>query len=106
MDMSELERLEAQQGVIKLSDAIRVGARIRPQCQGALFRAGASCALGAAYEGKTGKRCFPNEYSAVMGEFPILGAHGLNDLGRAIFNRNDSGKSREAIADWLESQGY
>ncbi len=101
---------EAPAKVLKLSDAIRVGAALRPQCTGDLFRSGRSCALGAAYEGATGEVCGHYDYGLVTKRFPILKGKGgdgsLNKLGTAIFDRNDSGMSRESIADWLEAQGY
>src|SRR5258706_4854134 len=44
---------EVQQKVwkLRLSEAIRIGARIRPQCSGWAFEHGKSCAWGAAWEG-------------------------------------------------------
>src|ERR1700741_3225132 len=51
MDESIVKHLEQPQvGTLKLSEAMRIGARLRPQCSGYLFNNGASCALGAAYE--------------------------------------------------------
>jgi hypothetical protein len=100
-------------GTIKLSEAIRIGAAKRPQCTGAMFKNGASCAVGAIYE-------------AVFGRIHDSGDHGLGDAlayrelrdrfgmfkvggdawDVAVFKRNDAGMKREEIADWLESQGY
>lgn len=111
MDLSELERLEQAARVVdqrmKLSEAIRLGARIRPQCtSGAFFEDGASCAFGAAYEAITGYT-LPNgsrngmEISLVIPEY-----RGNLSLADQIIERNDAGYTREQLADWLEGQGY
>lgn len=99
---------QAPAKVLKLSEAMRIGAGIRPQTKCDLFNEHGSCALGAAYEGATGSRCYPWQYSLVTNAFPSLGdpSGKLNRLGREIFRRNDDGDTRETIADWLESQGY
>ena len=89
---------------IKLSEAIRIGARIRPQCVGAFFRNGASCAWGAAWEGAGGEynqRLFIEE---IMKKFPAF--ESLGELRKDIADKNDGGDTREQIADWLEAQGY
>lgn len=59
MDESETLRWESQVKPLRLSEAIRIGARIRPQCTSDLFHNGKSCVLGAAYEGATGFTCGP-----------------------------------------------
>lgn len=110
MDESVVKVFEQQQvGKLKLSDAIRIGAKLRPQCECELFADGGSCALGAAYEGITGQTCESHEYSRVINAFPALrrvSGGGMNNLGFSISSRNDSGETREQIADWLESQGH
>lgn len=111
MDMTEVDKFEPQVGVLKLSDAIRVGARLRPQCSGWAFISGKSCALGAAYEGRTGHACSPEaweELSRVVPEGYRYDASGLTwgPVGYEIVKRNDSGQTREQIADWLQSKGY
>lgn len=108
MDESVVKEFEQQQvGTLKLSQAMRIGARMRPQTRaGCLFVDGASCALGAAYEGLTGKTCGTSEYHKVRQAFPAVnGKDGLNNLGFQIARKNDRGWTREAIADWLESKG-
>lgn len=112
---------------MKLSEAIREGAKLRPQCRGELFRyinpvhGWLSCALGAALEGlgvsppaegedwdSRGKvpdetlcHSFPFLYIPESGE-----QRDLSPLGLEIIDRNDKqGQSREEIADWLEAQG-
>jgi len=111
MDIGDIRYLEAPAKVMKLSEAIRIGARMRPQGFADLFdMAGNSCALGAAYEGATGKTCSPHEYSKVIQEFPFLGCgatgRNLSDLAKTIYRMNDRQVKREQIADWLESEGY
>jgi hypothetical protein len=90
-------------GTLKLSEAIRVGARIRPQCAIDYFLGGKSCALGAAWEG------LGNPYD----EYEPLIAHQVtvrfslpDDLAGSVINMNDNGETRERIADWLESKGF
>ena len=92
-------------GTIRLSTAIRIGSKLRPQCTGRLFRGGASCALGAAAEALG----MPYQEGADFNPVP----NHIWDVFRAvpkmeeIYARNDSGKyTREQIADWLESEGY
>lgn len=108
MDLSEVEKLDSPVKTLKLSEAMRIGARLRPQCRGDLFDSVGSCALGAAYEGMTGKTdAF--FHSDVSDLFPqILGVNGdLNEIGREVLEKNDGdGWTREQIADWLEAQGY
>ena len=103
---------EVQQvGKLKLSEAIRIGARLRPQGFGALFRNGESCAWGAAYEAICG---YPGH-----GVFGFSDSHAGRMIGNVlseyfpgiaadyVYERNDSEHmTREQIADWLESQGY
>jgi hypothetical protein len=96
---------EVQQkvGKLRLSEAIRVGAKIRPQCTRDFFYANGSCAFGAAYEAATGvvKR------NLLMEDFFLLWPElkNLLDIRIAVSRRNDSGESRESIAAWLDSIG-
>lgn len=113
MDESVVKHLELPQvGTLKLSGAIRLGALIRPQCTGQMFRRGASCALGAAYEALFG---YPED-SDQAGDITRLDCitervpvpdflHG-NLIRQIGTEKNDNGWSRERIADWLEAQGY
>lgn len=88
---------------LKASEALRIGAAIRPQCFGQPFYDGASCAIGAIYEGLTGHYAKLNNWQPVYDYvasaiFPI-------EI-RSIWFRNDTDRwSREQIADWLEGQG-
>src|SRR5258708_1049300 len=87
---------------MKLSAAIRIGAKMRPQIKGAYLRHGKSCAIGAAMEGALGiteKTWSPGEHVRAMTYF------GCRHLEAVIAGRNDSGESRESIAPCLESQG-
>ncbi len=95
---------------MKLSTAIREGAKLRPQCRGEMHFKGASCALGAAYEFATGRitksiykmrKLFPElaktfEYKGVV--YP-LEVH--------ITTMNDREElSREKIASIIEKKGF
>ena len=104
MDMTEVRRFDqAEVGTIKLSEAIRIGAAVRPQCSQAFFADGRSCAIGAAYEGlygytTTGYIDMDRMYRA----FPCV----PGNVWLGIVTRNDCGKqTRESIAGWLEGMG-
>jgi hypothetical protein len=101
--------------ITKVSQAIRIGAKLRPQGTAYYFEHGRSCALGAAYEaiyGHPGVECAAGSHRDSSGE--MLGVRLGNHFGQPFFNadldykivcKNDSGWTREQIADWLESQG-
>lgn len=98
IDTKERPAGEVQQkvGRLKLSEAIRIGARLRPQIMDGCYRTRfGTCAIGAAFEA-TGI----NEWYALA---RFVGVP--YDLHYKITSRNDSGESRESIATWLESQG-
>ena len=89
--------------VLKLSEAIRIGAKIRPQGVGPnCWARGQSCALMAAYEG------FFGVPAQRLGERLYMWASDIVGLAiqKEIWMRNDQGQTREQIADWLEGQGY
>jgi hypothetical protein len=102
IDTRERPAGEVQQkvGRLKLSEAIRIGARIRPRCRGAFFDGERSCAFGAAYEGAMGHPIKGTTYGPIFELWPEI-----LPIAIQITTRNDSGESRESIADWLESQG-
>lgn len=107
MDLSELERLEQQQvGKLKLSDAIRIGARIRPQAFHAFCTEGGStCAIGAAAHGMQPwltDRIKIEQAAVILANGRTI----AQEIYIAITRRNDRGQTREQIADWLEAQGY
>ena len=92
-----------QVGTLKLSTAIRIGASKRPQIRGRFFNSKGSCALGAAWEGMG----FGSEDEHWMIYATVCPKLGIPvPLGEKISAMNDRGKTREQIADWLESQGY
>jgi hypothetical protein len=95
--------MQQKVGRMRLSEAIRIGARIRPQCSQVYGDeyAGTSCAIGAAWEAVTGQN--PWEVEPLKLD-EILGRTRAG-IRSEIFSRNDSGESRESIADWLEAQG-
>ncbi len=114
MDESEVLKFEKQK-VLKLSEAIRIGARLRPQTRGTLYFNGATCALGAAYEAAIGpltgyvhQELGQSYYDKLLALWPILGeGRALSLLGERIVLNNDRYEfSREEIADWLEAQGF
>lgn len=89
---------------LKPSEAMRRGAKMRPQCFGALFWDGGSCPLAAMWEGY-GNKLLPDKpmeaHSAVAEMTRKLGID-----PHAITQRNDILHwTREQIADWLEAQG-
>lgn len=104
---------------MKLSEAIREGAKLRPQAFGAYFdEKNCSCALGAASEGSGFQ--YERTRGSVTARFAKLEKHlrqhfpmlwqpqnesMATDLWYAISERNDEGITREEIADWLEEQG-
>lgn len=93
---------------MKLSEAIREGAKLRPQAFRAYYQYRedvlCTCALGAAFEALHGKvpttrRISVEEIEAKVGRIP-------NDVFNQIINWNDGEKlSREEIADRLEAMG-
>lgn len=106
------EVTEAPAKITKLSEAIRIGAKLRPQGMGFYFSEGRSCALGAAYEAVTGKyheagagTDIPNMVDWFSEKFDMGPS-----LGSRIVDMNDGNhgqiqRTREQVADWLESQG-
>lgn len=96
---------EPQVKPMKLSEAIREGAKLRPQYFGAdYFGNGGSCALGAAYEAVTGHgHYYADDAPTIEDLFPSLTV----ELEMEIWDKNDQEcLSREQIADWLEARGY
>lgn len=87
-------------GTLKLSTAIRIGAKIRHQCRGNYYVSGGSCALGAAKEAIGAK-----DDSALQEAMGISHKERTVLFGQ-IIDKNDGGWTRERIADWLESRGY
>ncbi len=86
---------------LKLSEAIRIGAAIRPQAFGDFYFEGKSCVMGAAYEA-IGNALGPNLWC-----YPTLTEYfglDINFLGK-LADRNNEGESRESIADSLEKEG-
>ena len=100
--------------ILKLSDAVRLGSKLKPQCFGALFRRDGSCALGAvadvmgfAYDSDT-YRLLDKRFPELQTTLATYENCALNkDLKATIIMLNDTLKwTRERIADWLEEQGY
>lgn len=107
LDHSEVLKFEQQQQITKVSQAIRIGAKIRPQCRGTFFRDGGSCAMGAMAE------AMGVPYGS---ELPLMAvAYALWVPATIAFAQkvrmtlpvaNDTGWTREQIADKLEELGY
>ena len=95
-----------------LSEAIRLGAMLKPQGFGAnsMYAADSSCALAAACDAVGIARVYValgHPYMDLEKRFPILTATvpGMPwDIAEEIWKRNDSHRhTREAIADWMET---
>lgn len=94
---------EAKTKILKPSEAMRIGAAIRPQCARALFMDGKSCANGAIVEAVTGTYGMGYDILRVADWELEVGM--TSELWDQCARRNNSGETRESIADWLESQG-
>ena len=88
--------------VLKLSEAIRIGAKLRGQCVNAYFKKGRSCAIGAAAEAMFGVN--EDTFSTMHAEVILRTI--TTHIASEVLIRNDEGESREQIADWLEGLGY
>lgn len=100
---------------MKLSDAMRRGARAYPKTNGKMFHRGANgsvekcCALGAAYVTMYGE---PEPTVSEQGamtklkeSFPELAS--TSSVSAEVIRKNDTlNESVEAIASWLEARGY
>ena len=100
--------------MLKLSEAIRLGAMTGPQTIGALRRGDSTCALGAAYRaaGLLSKGRYRVRIEVAVETFPALRTRvgacphcalcALDDIGHAVVHLNDvHGWTRERIADWV-----
>lgn len=106
---------------MKLSAAMREGAKLRPQAIGAYFYDGKSCALGAAAEAldaamyergsdRAVEKLLGNQFGLWGRKTTKLpcpaGCHTEYIVGHMITHLNDDHDwEREAIADWLEGLG-
>ncbi len=106
---------------MKLSEAMRLGAILRPQCVGRLFSSnGESCAMGAVIEAcgieDKNPHCTVAIWNTTIERFPMLawghsrfvfpemGGAYRGDLWDAIVALNNVHKwTRERIADWVET---
>jgi hypothetical protein len=106
---------------MRLSEAMRLGALLHPQCFGDFHVQGGSCALGAACDAvglATGRESF-DAYAALTfasrlaSAFPVLARRDVRcpvtgqlvaDVGTIIIRLNDLEHwTREQIADWVET---
>lgn len=98
---------------MRLSDAIRLGAMLRPQTREDYFADGGSCALGAAFEAAKGYTRSEQMNFVECIEFPILGVPAScpvcnrdteDEAASVVVHLNDRHFwTREAIADWVET---
>ncbi len=101
-----------EQTKLRFSEAIRLGAMLRPQSFDCLFDSvnERSCAIGAAIEAVSGKFLYLSD-SAVYRMWPFLAGYGNCPVCRRsgpvltrIICLNDGHKwTRERIADWVET---
>lgn len=105
MDMSELDKFEQKVGVLKLSEAIRIGAKLRLKAMRMYCDyMGATCALGAAAHAR-GWEPRPDTHSYQLYHYlPEFKSDWK--LCESIMDSNDAGWSREEIADEVEAKGY
>lgn len=107
MFLETKEAGEVQQApakVLKLSDYIRIGSKIRPQGRIFMYAHGKTCALGAGYEGLTGRIPLNEDdkhFNFIVSYFGIP-----RPLAMECAHKNDAGWTREDIADHLASLGY
>ncbi len=99
---------------MRLSEAIRLGAMLRPQAFHGLFKDGGSCALGAALDamGITDEEAFQRRLSLFEGASQIRVMVppccrclvDLHEVDAVIVHLNDTHQwTREQIADWVET---
>lgn len=100
MDLTEIKHFEQQQDTTTLSACIRRGIKKRPvqSFHRMYISTYASCAMGAAVEGKYGE---PG--SICTDTFPLVP---MSIIGAAIRWNDSAGMTREQIADRLEEMGY
>jgi len=94
---------------VRLSEAIRMGAMLRPQMRGKMLDEQGSCALGAAAEANGAKNfsdlrtLYPWIFEISDYEIPGMGGFKATSVARVIMCLNDICHwTREQIADWVE----
>lgn len=102
MDESVVKHLEQQQGTLRLSEAIRIGATAYPVCRGVWYdgKGGACAATSAAWVTGMSER---HPYSMHIEKH--FAKMGWPDLINEISYMNARGASGESIAVWLAAQG-
>ena len=102
----------SKKGVVKLSEAIREGAKLKPQSPWDRKHVGSSCALGAAAD-VIGITIADGGDDKLLEFFPQLSNQvpGVDEIPpgslRSIICRlNNGGRTREKIADIVETMGY
>lgn len=102
--------------ITKLSQAIQLGATFQPQCIGAWFKDGKSCAIGSALEALTGLHDMEqmNEWLDSGHEVQeyLMQRFGMSQIKLIeVMSLNDGGPgrpsmTRERIAEWLRADGF
>ena len=97
---------------VKLSVAIRVGSKMKPQSPWDKAHVGSSCALGAAADA-VGVTITDGGDDALLKTFPQLSDAvdafeeiGAGTLRNTICRLNNAGRTREQIADIVQGMGY
>jgi hypothetical protein len=110
-EAGEAQTAEQANRKLKLSDAMRIGAKLRPQSTSGGFAKGTTCAIVAAAEG-LGFDLGASPPSVTAAAWDFLKSRGVVDepyhatLAATIISHNDFDEwTREQIADWLEAQG-
>jgi hypothetical protein len=97
---------------MKLSAAIRAGAKLKPQSPWETKHVGSSCALGAAADavGLTiddgGDARLLEVWPELGDQVPIVDEIPAGTLQKLVCSLNNGGRTREQIADIIEPMGY
>lgn len=111
LDAPRIVDVPSEAQPMKLSEAIREGAKLRPQCRENYFSDEGSCALGAAMEAITGSAsrsamsvCDLSDKYLTHFDHPASDRRA--ELFTIIVQLNDDFRwTREQIADWVAEQG-
>ena len=99
------EVTEAPAKTLKLSEAIRIGAAMRPECVGCWSDGNGTCALGAAAEA-VGVPYWQLKDHQNWWEKLRVATGVKSDILFQTFAKHDELRDRWQVADWLEAHGY
>lgn len=97
---------------MKLSEAIRAGTKLKPQADWTSRHVGSSCALGAAADavGCTikdgGDDALLTFFPQLADQVPQVEEIEAGTLRNTVCRLNNAGRTREKIADMVETLGY